>query len=266
MDYLRIGTQLVFCAAVSSCLAGTLPSLADAADMATKAPPVATPSASDTNSSVIWFGGDFKNDVAAGNVGGIYAFSGNLDAPGWLVRGQFTDVGYDFSTSLGANGKGSGNFAEGSGAIGYQVIGNGLVASAFVGPDYQNYSIHPAAAASPNVGDRWGAIFLAVSRPPPARDFPSAVDGDYSTANNSFWVRGRTGVTFNTVTVGPEVMALGNNDFDEFRAGGYASYDLTSKLILQGDLGYADTLRLTNSSAARGGNGLYGGVALVFLH
>ena len=39
---------------------------------------------------------------SAGNVGGIYAFSGNLDAPGWLVRGQFTYVGYYFSSPLAA--------------------------------------------------------------------------------------------------------------------------------------------------------------------
>jgi hypothetical protein len=266
LDYLRIGTQLVFCAAVSSCLAGTLPSLADAADMATKAPPAAQ-SSSDTNSSVLWLGSDFKNDVSAGNIGGIYALNGNLDASGWLVRGQFTYVGYDFDTALAPSGTGHANFYEGSGAIGYQVTGNGFVASGLVGIDSQDYNINPAAALPSNISDRTGAVFFGRIATTGNSEYPSAIDGDYSTANNSFWVRGRTGARFGNFVLGPEVIGLGNNSFDEVRFGGYVSYDLSRYVILQGDAGYADSNPYgVNTAGARGGSGAYGGVTLVFLH
>ena len=240
---------------------------AAAADMATKAAPIATSqSASDVNSSVFWLGSDFKSNVDAGNIGGIYAFSGNLDAPGWLVRGQATYVGYDFSSPFAASGTAHGNFSDGSAAIGYQWVGNGFVASAFVGPDYQNYQINPAAASDPRVGDRWGAIFWGRVATAGGAQFPSAIDGQYSTANNSFWIRGRTGVRVGSFTFGPEAIGLGNVVYDEFRAGGYASYDLSRYVILQGDLGYADATRGENSAGGRGGSGVYGGVTLVFLH
>jgi hypothetical protein len=185
MNYLRIGARLVLSATVSIGAANALTSYASAADMLTKAPPPAA-AASDVNSSVLWLGSDFKNDVAAGNIGGIYALNGNLDATGWLVRGQFTYVGYGFSTTQSATGSAQGNFYEGSGAIGYQVVGNGFVASGLVGLDDQNYNINPAAAATPGIGDALGAIFFGRIATMGGAQYPTAIDGDYSTANNSF--------------------------------------------------------------------------------
>jgi hypothetical protein len=262
---LEIGKRFALSAAVAICATSVASLTASAADMVTKAAPQAAAS-SDVNSSVFWLDGDFKNDVAAGNAGGIYALNGNLDAPGWLVRGQFTYVGYDFNTTLAPSGTGHGTFTDGSGAIGYQVIGNGLVASGFVGLDYQNYAINPAAAATPGIGDRLGAIFFGRIATMGSTEYPSSIDGDFSTANDSFWVRGRTGIRSGSFTVGPEVADLGNSAYDEVRVGGYASYDLSRYVIVQGDLGYADATRGTNNSGGRGGSGAYGGVTLVFLH
>ena len=262
-----IGARLILISLISVAGVGVASTTASAADMATKAPPSTTSqSASDVNSSVLWLGSDFKNNVAAGNVGGIYALNGNLDASGWLVRGQFTYVGYDFSSPFAPSGTARGNFFDGSAALGYQWAGNGFVASAFVGPDYQNYTINPAAASDPRVGDRFGAVFWGRVATMGGAQFPSAIDGQYSTANNSFWVRGRTGMRFGTITVGPEIVGLGNTVFDEVRAGGYISLDLSRSLILQADAGYADATRGENSGGGRGGSGAYGGVALVFLH
>jgi hypothetical protein len=264
MNYMRLVSHFVLSAAVLVSAAEASNSRANAADMATKAPPLSAPG--DVNSSVVWLGGDFKNDVAAGNIGGIYAFSGNLDASGWLVRGQFSYVGYDFNTTLSASGTANGRFSEGSGALGYQVVGGGWVASGFVGVDGQNYNIDPPAAATAGVGDKAGAIFFGRIATMGGAPYPISIDGDYSTANDSFWVRGRTGVKFTSITVGPEIIGLGNVAFDEVRAGGYVSFDLSRSMILQADLGYANATRGENSSAGRGGSGAYGGVTLVFLH
>jgi hypothetical protein len=265
VDYSKIGVRLVVSAALAIGAASAFSPRAVAADMATKAQPAAT-SPSDVNSSVLWLGGDFKNEADGGNIGGIYALNGNLDAPGWLVRGQFTYVDYNFNSTLSPSGSARGQFSEGSAAIGYQWTGNGYVASGFVGPDYQNYDINPAAAATPGVGDRLGAIFFGRVATMGDTQFPSAIDGDFSSANDSYWVRGRTGMRFGSLTLGPEAIALGSKVYDEVRGGGYASYDLSRNVILQGDLGYADATRGENSSGGRGGNGVYGGVTVVFLH
>jgi Cellulose biosynthesis protein BcsS len=263
--YSKVRVRLVVSAAIVMGAASALCPRANAADMLTKAPPAAA-SPSDVNSSVLWLGGDFKNDVDAGNIGGIYALSGNLDAPGWLVRGQFTYVNYDFNSPFSPTGSARGQFYEGSAAIGYQWTGNGFVASGLVGPDYENYNINPAAAATPGIGDRLGAAFFGRVATMGGAQFPSAIDGDFSTANNSYWVRGRTGARFGSLTLGPEAIALGNKVYDEVRGGGYASYDLSRNVILQGDLGYADATRGANTSGGRGGSGVYGGVTLIFLH
>jgi hypothetical protein len=266
MNYLG-AARLVLGGAVLMGAAGALCLHANAADMPVKAPPAATyQAAGDVNSSVLWLGSDFKNRVSAGNIGGIYAFSGNLDAPGWLVRGQFTYVDYDFNTTQAANGTGNGKFYQGSAAVGYQIVGSSFVASGLVGLDAQKYNINPVSATPIGIGDKIGVAFYGRVATKGGAQFPSAIDGNFSTANNSYWVRGRTGVRFGAVTVGPELIGLGNRSFDEVRVGGYVAYDITSKWIVHADLGYADGVRGESSSAGRGGTGVYGGVTLIFLH
>ena len=255
MGNVLTGARLVLWTAAAICAAAGLSSRGHAADMATKAPPQATENAAP--SSVVWLGSDFKNDVDAGVIGGIYALSGNLDAPGWLVRGQFTYVGYDFNTTQSATGSAHTDFYRGDSSIGYQIVGNGLVASGFVGVDYERYFTNPAAATNTELNDKVGAIFSGHLATVGGAQYPFAIDGHFSTANNDYWIRGRTGVKFNNITVGPEIIGLGNVSFDEVRVGGYASYDLSRTWILQGDLGYAQGTRGNNNNSGRGGDGAY---------
>jgi hypothetical protein len=66
------------------------------------------------------------------------------------------------------------------------------------------------------------------------------------------------------VTVGPELGALGNRDFDEGRYGAFASINLGSATMLQTSIGYSQTFR-NHISATGGGAGAYGEVSLVIL-
>jgi len=258
------GQHLVLGAALLIGASVTVWSPASAADQPVKAAPPAD--FSSVNSSVLWLGSDFKNRVSAGNIGGIYALSGNLDAQGWLVRGQFTYVNYDFSTTQSLTGTGNGNFYQGSAAVGYQFVGSGFVASGLVGLDAQHYNINPVSATPVGIGDKLGVVFYGRLATKGGAAFPSAIDGNFSSANDSYWVRGRTGVRLGNFVVGPEVIGLGNRAFDEVRVGGYVSYDITNKWIIQGDLGYAEGVRGERGAARGGGTGAYGGVTLVFLH
>lgn len=263
VSYTGAGVRLVLGMVVAVGAATALSSRASAADMATKAPPLSSPS--DAYSSVLWLGGDFQNQASAGSVGGIYALSGNLDAQGWLVRGQFTYAGFDFNNGSTVAGSGHGNFSDGSGLIGYQIVGNGLAASGYVGLDYQSYNFDPASANTNGLGNRAGVMLAGRIATLGSTQYPFAIDGQYSTAYNEFWVRARPGVKFGNLTVGPEVVGLGNNVFDEVRGGGFASYDISRGVTVQADLGYADGLR-DNNGVGRGVSGAYGGVTLVLLH
>jgi hypothetical protein len=233
-----------------------------AADILGKAPVQQQGAASGGPSSAFWLGGDFKENVAAGYLGGVYAVNGSLDVPGWLVRGQVTGVGFDFAMPPAPNGHG--DFFRGDGAIGYQVFGYGLVAQGFVGVDYEQYDFHPASAGNPALRDRVGAIFLGRVASTGPGQFPFAIEGQFETGNSDFWVRGRTGVKFGQWTVGPEAIMLGNVAFDELRLGGFVAYDLAGNMSVQANVGYADGIR--NDNSGRGGNGVYGGMTFVFLH
>jgi hypothetical protein len=257
-----IGTRLLLSTALSIGAASALSSAAGAADILGKAPVQQQGAASGGPSSAFWLGGDFKENVAAGYLGGVYAVNGSLDVPGWLVRGQVTGVGFDFAMPPAPNGHG--DFFRGDGAIGYQVFGYGLVAQGFVGVDYEQYDFHPASAGNPALRDRVGAIFLGRVASTGPGQFPFAIEGQFETGNSDFWVRGRTGVKFGQWTVGPEAIMLGNVAFDELRLGGFVAYDLARNMSVQANVGYADGIR--NDNSGRGGNGVYGGMTFVFLH
>jgi len=255
------GRWLILSAALSIGAANALSSPAQAADIIGKAP-TQQAAASGGPASAMWFGGDFKQNVAAGFGGGVFALNGNLNLPGWLFRADLVGVGFDFAMPPAPNGHG--DMFRGDGAVGYQVFGYGLVAQGFVGADYEQYNFHPASAGNPQLRDGVGAIFYGRLASATATQFPFAVDGQFETTNRDFWVRGRTGLKYGPWTVGPEAIMLGNVSFDEARFGGFVTYDLTNYMSVQANLGYADAIR--NDNSGRGGNGVYGGVTLVFVH
>ena len=180
------GRWLLLSAALSIGAANALSSPAQAADIIGKAP-TQQAAASGGPASAMWFGGDFKQNVAAGFGGGVFALNGNLNLPGWLFRADLVGVGFDFAMPPAPNGHG--DMFRGDGAVGYQVFGYGLVAQGFVGADYEQYNFHPASAGNPQLRDGVGAIFYGRLASATATQFPFAVDGQFETTNRDFWVR-----------------------------------------------------------------------------
>ena len=255
------GGWLLLSAALSIGAANALPSQAQAADIIGKAP-AQQPADSGGPATAMWVGGDFKDNVAAGYAGGVLAVNGNLSLPGWLLRGDVVGVGFDFAMPPGPNGHG--DMFRSDGAVGYQVLGFGLVAQGFVGADYEQYDFHPASAGNPRLKDGVGAIFYGRVASATATQFPFAIDGQFETVNSDFWVRGRTGMKFGKFTVGPEAILLGDVAFDEARFGGFVTYDFMNNMSVQANVGYADGIR--NDNSGRGSSGVYGGLTLVFVH
>jgi Cellulose biosynthesis protein BcsS len=262
VDKQRIGASFFLGGALAVAVTCGSWSPARATDLPVKAAP-APASVYTAPASVWWLGGDFKNRAATGYVGGIYALNGNLSSSGWLVRGQFTYVGSDFNSTLSSSGKVDFSLARENAAIGYQVFQGGWVFSGFVGVDNQNYHFSPSSAAPSRPKDETGAIFFGRIATASNTRYPMALEGQYSTANDDYWIRFRPGMRFNNITVGPEVVGLGNDSYDEFRVGGFLAYDFSPMMSFQVDAGYADNTH--NGGAGNGGSGAYGGVTLVFL-
>lgn len=254
MDRAKFGLRYVVGAAL--CLAAASPALADGA----------TPSAYQSPVAALWAGAAFKPHVAVGFAGGLWSPTGNLDSQGWLLRGEYLYVGYNFSSTAATNGSASGQLNRADGQVGYQIVNSGIAASVLVGPDYEDFSVTPSAANDRRLSDKLGAMIVGrvarVGKP----FIPVSLEGNYSTANDSYWTQAKAGVNLGRVTIGPALGLLGNNAFDEARYGAYSSIDLTRNLSVQVGAGYAQSLRShSTTSGGGGGNGGYGEITFVCL-
>jgi hypothetical protein len=250
MKYLKLGLSCLVGAAF--CVAAAGPSLADE--------PAA--GASPAPWSALWAGGAFKSHVFAGFGGGVFALNGSLDADGVLFRGEYTHVGYDFSSTLSSTGSAHGTLSRGNAEVGYQIVRYGINSSLFVGPDYQDFSVSPSGAGNAKLNDKLGAMIVGRVARTDSPQIPASLEGNYSTANSTYWTKAKVGFNFGQIAAGPEIALLGNAAFDEARYGGYAAITIVPGVILQTSLGYSQRLR--NSSQMR--EGAYADLAVVLLN
>jgi hypothetical protein len=236
-------------------MAAAGPSFAD--DAAAGAPP--------SPSAAFWAGGAVKSRVVAGYLGGIWAANGSLDADGIQLRGEYVYVSYNTHSALSSSGNAHGTLNRGNAEVGYQLVRYGIASSLFVGPDYQDFSVSPPVARNSGLTDKIGAMFLGRVARAGTQQIPASLEGNYSTANSTYWARGRVGYNFGQFAVGPEIGYLGNAAFDEARYGGYTSISLSQSAVLQASVGWSHELR-TNIPAANGGEGGYAELSFVLLN
>jgi hypothetical protein len=214
----------------------------------------------DTNSTVIWAGVAFEESEAwAAHAGGIWAANGDLDSSGFLFRGQVLYVDWEFDRDNDDDG--DGQIARGNASIGYQFAGDGIVAAIFAGVDYQEVDVDPG--GDTDLDDELGVIVtgrLATNGP---TDLPMSLEGNYSTANDTYWARARIGYSFDWLAVGPEFAVLGDTGLDAYRVGGYAALNLSDGVILEVNGGYHDADGSANDHGSD--DGAYGGATIVFV-
>lgn len=254
MNRAKFGLRCVVGAAL--CLAAASPALAGDA----------TPGADQAPMAALWGGAAFKPHVAVGFAGGLWSPTANLDSPGWLVRGEYLYVGYNFNSNAATNGSASGQLNRADAQVGYQVVNSGIAASALVGPDYEDFSATPSGANDRRLSNKLGAMIVGrvarIGKP----FIPVSLEGNYSTANNSYWTQAKAGVNLGRITVGPAFGVLGNRAFDEARFGAYSSVDLNHNFSVQIGAGYAQSMRSHSAtSGGGGGNGGYGEITFVCL-
>jgi hypothetical protein len=216
--------------------------------------------------AAFWAGGAFKNHVEAGYAGGIWAPAGTLDSQGFLVKAQYLYVSYDFPSTLAATGTAIGQLNRANAQIGYQFVNSGIAASLFLGPDYQDFSTTPAAAGDAALRDKLGLIVSGRMATAGMPQYPVSLEGDYSTANDTYYTKAKAGMRFGQFAVGPAIGILGNKAFDEARFGAYASLDVWPGKTVEIGAGYSDELRSSTSSPGGSRSGVYGEVTLILLH
>lgn len=207
----------------------------------------------DTNSTALWVGFAFQeDDVWVAHAGGVWAANGDLDASGFLFRGQLLYADWENDDDS------DGEVARANASIGYQLGGDGFVASLFAGVDYQDVDTD-----SDELDDEVGLIVTGRIATNGSTVVPMSIEGNYSTANDTYWARARIGYSFDWISIGPEVAALGDAGVDAFRVGGYAALGLSDGVILDLNAGYHDGDN--SGSGSNSDDGLYAGATLVFV-
>lgn len=189
------------------------------------------------NTAVVFIGGGLTDDSYNGFVGGVWAPNG-FSSDGVFVRGLLTGATWDFASALSADGEADVTSWGGNASIGYRLVFESFAFAPYVGIDLFDRDIDPDASDTGQLDDSVGVIAGARLDSRTESPWLWAIDGNYSTLNSSYYVEGEVGYTFGAFSFGPSVAALGNEDWNGFRAGGFARIALSDSVALKGVAGY----------------------------
>jgi hypothetical protein len=161
------------------------------------------------------------------------ALNGDYSRDGFLFRAEGTFNAFSYENTLfDAARVIDGTEWQGAALAGYQWVRGSITYSAFVGVDFQSIHLSPNDITNPVRGDRAGAKFAGEVET--EKDGPMYFDlaGEFSTAFDTYFVRGRAGYDFKLgypvtqVVAGPEISFLGDEDFDARRVGAFVAVPL----------------------------------------
>lgn len=195
--------------------------------------------------------------------GAILALNRDLGKDGFVLRAYGGHTDYQYSN--GTAGIVDGDAWQGDVMLGYKIGRDRWWAAAYIGVDYQSHQLTPDDLTNLVRGSATGfkvAADMATLRDQSPLYFSAS--GNYSTAFDSYWARGRIGANLQRVTFGPEVIALGNKGFDATRVGGFVTFDLplTRSNIFEVTASAGRQSLGSNSGGASGGEGTYVGVSV----
>jgi Cellulose biosynthesis protein BcsS len=228
--------------------------------------PVAAQDASPVAGTVIFNSSEYKSDTSDAYLGLVRALNGNLASDGILLRVMGTYGTYEYDT-IGGTAIDTDRFG-GEIGLGYQVYSGGMRFAAYAMADYQNHDREGVDPLSVVVDDEWGFKGQLEAETATGGPLYVGLSGNYSTAFDSYWSRARVGWNLGSagwnLTIGPEVMGIGNEDFDQVRYGAFVSglptlfsliFGGDSKMTISG--GYAES-----SGTGQGGeDSIYGTIS-----
>ena len=193
--------------------------------------------------------------------GVIVALNGDLARDGFMLRLYGSYVRYDLDP-------GHGTGWQGDAMIGYKFTRGPVWGSIFIGVDSQDYDLKPDDPTAQVRGQETGFKVAGHLSTAYGSPFYAAIEGNYSTAFDSYWARVRAGLYRDKLTWGPEFAVLGNVDFDAQRLGGFVTiHDISVLRFRPFDLTFSVGHQWVNDSnngtvgGVGGGDGTYGSVA-----
>ncbi len=214
-----------------------------------------------THAGVIWTGLEFQDDVLAAYTGGVAAFNGDIDASGFFGRAQLVYVGFDFSSPASASGKANGDIYRANASLGYQVDAQWFRASLYGGLDLQERDFSPSAANSGKLDEEVGFIVSGRVTAKGIHPFRAALEGNFSTANETYWAKAQLDYAIANFAFGPDISFLGDREYDAMHVGGHASVEL-GEIVLEIGGGY--NFANAAGGGSGGSDGVYGNGGIVF--
>jgi Cellulose biosynthesis protein BcsS len=195
----------------------------------------------------------------------VVAMNGDLSRDGFMVRLYGSYVQYDTDP-------GHGTGWQVDAMVGYKFSRGPVWGSIFVGVDSQDYNLSPDDPTSQVRGQETGFKVAGDLRTAYGSPFYAAIEGNYSTAFDSYWARARAGLYRDKLTWGPEFAVLGNIDFDAQRLGGFVTiHDIRVFRLRPFDLTFSVGHQWVNDNnngtvgGVAGGEGTYGAITFVTL-
>jgi Cellulose biosynthesis protein BcsS len=168
----------------------------------------------------VWFSGvDLVKDSRYYYDGIIVALNGDLGRDGFFVRAYGSLDNFD-------RNPGDGRQWQGDVALGYMFSRNKIDFDIYAGVDYQNVRLRPDDPTAEVRGTEWDFKIGAGIETEKELPYYFRLEGNYSTAFNSYWARARVGLRRDRFTFGPEASVVGDEDFDAQRVGGFVMFDL----------------------------------------
>ncbi len=159
---------------------------------------------------------------------------------------------YSYKTPAVAGGNVDGKAAAFDVMVGYQKVMQSFLLRGFVGPEFENNALSPNNPADKTRGSDAGAKVQGELETTYNSPFYGSAVGSFGTAKRRYWTRLRAGYDFQSLIVGPEGLALGNQSFDEQRVGAFLTAKNVGPVWLSFALGYS------RKNANHGGDSPYG--------
>lgn len=207
---------------VASAIAMTFGAAAQAADWYTGVPTDGPPVPRAPRATLdIALDGTSQAAYSAAFIGTIAPFT-PMDRSGWRVRGSAIVGTYTYnSTDVG---KVNGTLVGGAMMMGYEWVFKRATVALYAGGEIVNTTISPNDPNNQAKGTSAGLKVATDFYVTPTDSTMIAGVGSYSTNFNSYYTRLKFGMAFaKGVFVGPEVGALGDNFFTQWRLGGHVT-------------------------------------------
>lgn len=189
------------------------------------------------DNTILFAGVDAREESDVGYAGLTYYFNNDILSDGFLVRAAASRANYEYTTDFGETDADVIGYEL---MVGYQRVWDSFTARGLIGLDYEDHDFSPDNVFDDNRGSDTGVKVRAevetdFSSPDYASLFVS-----YGSAKERYWARLRGGREFSGLVVGPELIFLGDQEYDEQRLGAFLMLKTLIPVSLAVSAGYAD--------------------------